>query len=31
MRLSEDSWRVLNLGYELIPKLGWPSKPLVGP
>jgi hypothetical protein len=31
MRLSEDSWRVLNLGYELIPKSGWPSKPLVGP
>jgi hypothetical protein len=31
MRLSEGSWRVLNLRYELIPKSGWPSKPLVGP
>lgn len=26
MRLSEEVWRVLNLGYETIPEPGWPPK-----
>jgi hypothetical protein len=26
MRLTDDAWRVLNLGYEALPEPGWPPK-----